>query len=457
MRRIMIAGTGSGSGKTTVVCGIMQALADRGLKISSFKCGPDYIDPMFHGKIIGTNSFNLDGFFCGDDMLRYLFDTNSAGGDISVIEGVMGFYDGVRLADGSEKASSHNVSMTLNCPAAVVIDCKGMSTSIGAVMKGFLTFRQPNNIRGFIFNRLPASLENYAKELCSELGTEYLGYMPTCRKAALESRHLGLVTADEIKDIKEKMKLLSFAAEENIRLDRLLELSDYTEFPQYSPPKFQSGKYNGLTVAVARDEAFSFIYRDNISLLEKMGCKIEWFSPLNDEIVPENADGIILSGGYPELHAKRLSENKTMLKSVHDRIIGGIPTIAECGGFIYLHKEAEGADGGTYPLAGVIDGRAFRTDRLGRFGYVYMTAHGETAVCSAGDIVSAHEFHYWDSTSCGESFTAEKPNGSRSWECVHGGHNSYMGFPHLYFYSDIRTAESFLDRCAEYHLLKGND
>ena len=197
MHRIMIAGTGSGCGKTTVTCALLSALARRNMKVSAFKCGPDYIDPMFYREILHTPSRNLDSFFCDRDMLLELFDEGSKDSDISVIEGVMGFYDG-------DEGSAYRVSEITETPVILVLNCRGMKESIGAVMQGFLQYNTPNRIAGFIFNNLPERLVPFAKELCDRFHTEYFGFLPL-HKYKLESHHLGLVTAAEIEDIEEKM------------------------------------------------------------------------------------------------------------------------------------------------------------------------------------------------------------------------------------------------------------
>lgn len=446
MKRIIIGGTGSGCGKTTVTCAVLQALCSRGLRVSSFKCGPDYIDPAFHEKIIGASAYNLDSFFCDDSTLCYLLNENSRGSDIAVIEGAMGFYDG---ADG--RGSAHSVSSITNTAAVVVIDCKGMSNSIGAVMKGFLEYRG-NNIVGFIFNRLPEKLVPLAKTLCAELKTEYLGFLPR-NEITLESRHLGLVTADETAGLKEKMQLLGRLAEKYILLDRMIETAD-RELPQFTPPQIaQTDHSRAPVISVARDRAFCFIYKDNISLLEKLGCEIVYFSPLTDKALPK-ADGLILCGGYPELYLRELSENKEMLSAIQSAIKSGIPTIAECGGFMYLHDSVEDSCGTKYKTVGVISGNAYKTEKLRRFGYITMTADRDNLLCKKGESFPAHEFHYWDSTSCGDGFTARKPDG-REWKCGHISENMYLGFPHLYLFSRIGMAENFVKRCAEYGGLNG--
>lgn len=442
MKRLIIAGTNSGCGKTTVTCAVLAALKARGCRVSAFKCGPDYIDPMFHREVIGIPSHNLDSFFCGDDTLRYLLNENSRGSDIAVIEGVMGFYDGAE-----ERGSAYSLSEITETPAAVVIDCRGMSDSIGAVMRGFLEYKRPNRIAGFIFNRLPERLIPLAKRLCEELGTLYLGCMPK-NDITLESRRLGLVTAAEIPDIKEKLAALGELAEKHI-LPYLLNGVPECGMPVSCVPSTAAVTGRPPVIAVARDTAFCFIYADNIDLLERMGCTVRYFSPLADRRVPEDADGLILCGGYPELHAEELSRNTEMLADIKLRIEQGMPVIAECGGFLYLHGTFEDMDGGEHTGAGVIPGKAYKTGKLNRFGYIRLTAKKDGLLCSTGNSFPAHEFHYFDSTSCGCDMTAEKPDG-RKWECVHLTAAMYAGFPHLYFYADTGIAKRFVNACQKY-------
>ena len=432
MSRIIIAGTGSGCGKTTVTCAVLSALKMNGKNVASFKCGPDYIDTMFHREAIGIPSHNLDGFFCDDDMLRYILD--GYGGDISVIEGVMGYYDGM-------EASSYSISKRTDTPAVIVIDCKGMSDSIGAVMKGFMEYRKPARIAGFIFNRLSEKMVPFAERLCKELGTEYFGFLPG-RVKAVESRHLGLVTASEIDDIKERLDSLGRLAKETILLEKLEKFcsSDIS----YKKPEIKKLS-NKPVIAVTYDKAFCFLYHENTDLLKKMGCEVRFFSPLSDSHVPD-ADGIMFLGGYPELHAQRISENISMREDIRKKLSGGMPYIAECGGFMYLHKYLKTPDGIEYPMCGVIDGYAYMTDRLKRFGYSELTASNDNILCQKGGKIKTHEFHYYESSCCGESFTAKKRDG-RSWKCGHADEKFYAGFPHIYYLSDIKLAESFVKKC----------
>lgn len=443
MKRIMIAGTNSGCGKTTVTCALLQALVSRGIKTSAFKCGPDYIDPMFHRKIIGARSNNLDAFFCDKDKMNFLICKNSF--DVSVIEGVMGFYDGV-----GEKFSSHQISADTDTPVIIVVDCKGMGASIGAVMHGFLHYRKPNNIVGFIFNRLPQSLINTAIKLCGEMGTEFFGAFPYEKSCVVDSRHLGLVTADEIENIKEKMQTLSKIAEENLLIDKIIEFSERTPKMQVSEINYAKIKGKKIKIAVAYDSAFCFYYEENFDLLREMGCEIVTFSPLSDEKIPDDASGLLIGGGYPELYAETLSENASMLEDIRKKINEKMPVIAECGGFMYLQKFIENGEKKRFKAVGIFEGTAFKTEKLQRFGYVNLTAKEDCMLCKKGEKIAAHEFHYWDCTSCGDGFCAEKLSGGAAYDCAFSSENMYAGFPHLYFYSDPKIAENFIKKCMEY-------
>ncbi len=436
MKRVMIAGVCSGCGKTTVTCAVLQALVNRGLAPAAFKCGPDYVDPMFHSRVIGVPSRNLDGWFCDKNLINYLL--NKHGGELSVIEGVMGFYDGV-----GEAASSRALALDTGTPAVVVIDCKGMSLSLGAVMRGFLTFREPNNIAGFIFNRLPESLVPTAKALCGEMGAAYLGRLPYKKDLSIESRHLGLVTAGEIADLKQKLNGLAALAEEHIMIDEILALGDRAQSLPFSPPAVPQISGKPPKIAVARDRAFCFYYEDNLDLLREMGCELAEFSPLKDGSLPEGVSGLILGGGYPELYAEELAANASMLADIRRKIGGGLPAVAECGGFMYLCKSI-----GKHNAVGVIDAAAYCAGGLRRFGYISLRTPKDSLF---GELcLPAHEFHYWDVTALGDDCEAVRARGGARYRCAYAGPSLYAGFPHLYLYSHPEAAAGFISKCQEY-------
>ncbi len=465
--RVLIAGTGSGSGKTTVTSGLLQCLVDRDLGVSAFKCGPDYIDPMFYERITGARAGNLDPFFSDENTLRWIVSQTEEKTDISVIEGVMGYYDGIGF---TSEASTFSVARAVEAPVILVINCRGMGASVGAVLKGFLDWPEitDSRIKGVIFNNMSEKLYLPASEMARAMGVKPLGYLPRRAALTLESRHLGLVTAAEIADIKGKMKLIASEMEKTVDIEGIIKLAaDAPQLTAAAPEwkkRFEKlitentaiknaevmgrGDARRVRIALASDDAFCFTYKENIALLQEAGCELIPFSPLNDKELPDDIDGVILSGGYPELHAAELAANESMLESIRQSRADGVPMIAECGGFMYLHETLEGADGNVYRMAGVVPGHCFRTDRLGRFGYVKLKALEGGLLCTEGSELKAHEFHYWDSEHCGESFLAVKPDGSRSWECGIMTDDMYAGFPHLFFYASPEAAMRFVGVCA---------
>lgn len=435
--RILIAGTGSGCGKTTVVCAILQALKNRGLDVASFKCGPDYIDPMFHSEIIGTPSTNLDLYFAGKELARGLFLKHSA--ELNVIEGVMGYYDGLSMQ--STESSSWHMAQTLNAPAILIVNGRGMALSAAALVKGFQTMRSPSSIAGVILNRVsPMSYPHLKAVIEQECSVHVYGYMPTNEACSLESRHLGLVTAQEVSDLREKMQTLAAQAQKSIELDALIELMQTQPDMEAEIPA--ANKMADVRIAVARDKAFCFYYRDNLELLEELGATLIPFSPLEDKELPE-CDGLFLGGGYPELYTGQLSQNKTMRESVRNAVQDGLPTIAECGGFMYLTDRIADAE-----MTGVIHGDCGDMKKLVRFGYAEFSAAEESLLFEKGGSVRGHEFHHWDTTLPGEALTAKKPTG-RGWKCAYTTETLYAGYPHLYLMSNPKLAERFIRKCDE--------
>lgn len=444
--RILLGAAASGSGKTLITCGLLQALKNRKLQVTSFKCGPDYIDPMFHSRVIGTKSRNLDSFFADEDTVRYLLEKNARDCEISVIEGVMGYYDG--LAGISPKASAYDVAKITKTPAVLIVNAKEMSLSAAAFIKGFVEYQEDSQIRGVILNQVSSMMYPRLKQIIEEeLSIKVYGYVPVVKDCVLESRHLGLVMPEEIVDLQQKLMELAEILEKSVDIDGLLELAEHAEeLPvQESPVAYHTGRK--IRIALAKDEAFCFFYQDNLELLEEMGAELVPFSPIHDKKLPEHIDGMLFHGGYPELYAKKLSENKEMLAAVCAAVQTGIPYMAECGGFMYLHQEMEDMEGHSWPMAGVIHGKSWRTPRLTRFGYITL----EDGTCFGEHVgaIRAHEFHYFDSDRCGEAYTAKKPLSSRSWKCIHSDGQGMSGFPHMYYYSNLRVPEQFLRACEE--------
>ena len=442
--RFMIAAPSSGSGKTLVTCGILQALVNRRLKVASFKCGPDYIDPMFHSRVIGARSKNLDAFFVGDETLRYLFGRTAETCDISVVEGVMGFYDGMGIL--SSEASSYDVSHKLDIPVVLLLNCRGTSLSVLPMLKGFLEFR-PNNIRGVIFNNMSQRVYETIAPAAREMGVEPIGYVPKVSDLVLESRHLGLVLPSEIDELKSKLNRLAEVLEGTLDLDALIALAGSAPDIDYTAPEV--GRIDGtVRIGLAADETFCFTYEDNVELLERCGAESVRFSPMSDTSLPD-VDGIVLSGGYPELHSAELESNASMLRDIREKVSAGMPCIAECGGFMYLHDRMEDQNGEMHSMCGVIPGEVRNTGKLTRFGYATFTPLVPDGVTRGGLSVKGHEFHYWDSDNCGSDWKAVKANG-REYTCIHDTGTMVAGYPHLYYYSNPEFALRFLERCREY-------
>jgi cobyrinic acid a,c-diamide synthase len=442
----MVAGGGSNSGKTTLTCALLALFSRRGLATAAFKCGPDYIDPMFHRETQGARSSNLDLYILGPDTVLDLLLENSARADIAVLEGAMGFYDGVGGSDG--EASAWHLSELTGTPVLLVEDCKGQALTVAAHIKGIADFRR-NNIRAVFLNRAGEGLFRTIKPAIErETGLPVAGYLPYIPECAIESRHLGLVTAAEIENLRQKIARLADTLEEILDIDALLAVADAAP-PLKLTPATRPAPPPGIRprIAVALDRAFCFYYEDGLRLIEKLGAELVSFSPLDDARLPPAVDGLVLGGGYPELYAARLSANKTMLASVRDAVNGGLPALAECGGFMYLHRELEGADGNRYPLAAVIDAACERTARLVRFGYAEFTANSDNLLCRAGEKLRGHEFHYWDSGSPGSGFTATKPVSGKSWPCVVATETLVAGFPHFHFCASPAAARRFVEKC----------
>ena len=456
--RILLAGTNSGCGKTTVVCAILQALKNRGEAIASFKCGPDYIDPMFHSAVLGLGCRNLDLQFFGENTLRYLL---SQGEGTAIIEGVMGYYDGIGV---SREASSYAVAKAAGAPAVLVVNARGAAHSILATLAGFFGLCPDSGIRGVILNNcspmLYPKLENLILEHFSG-AIQPLGFLPPLPECSIESRHLGLVTAAELSGLQEKLRILGENAEKYIHLDELLALAKTApeltwEMPVVTPDLGESHCAKGrcghrplredhtgskVRVAVAQDKAFCFYYQDNFRLLEQLGAELVPFSPLEDAALPENIQGLYLGGGYPELHAQALAKNKTMRADLRRALEGGLPCIAECGGFLYLQEQLLGQ-----PMVGFLKGSGFYTGHLVRFGYAQLTANRDSMLLRQGETLKIHEFHYYDVDDPGDGFTAKKASGS-SWQCGMVSDSLYAGFPHIHFYAKPIVAARFLDRC----------
>ena len=491
--RILFAAPQSGSGKTMITCGIIEVLKRQGKRVASFKCGPDYIDPMFHRQVLGVPAGNLDTYFTEDAVTRYLFWNKAKDADISILEGAMGYYDG--MGGTSLQASTYELAKVTETPVILIVDAKGASVSLAAVIKGIVEYKEDSGIEAILLNRVSAGYYDRIKAVIEkECQIPVIGYLPELKNLEVPSRHLGLVAPEEMNAFSAWVTDIAEALEQTVELDKLLTVAegasayaedveqqviyaDVEDVPDYLLPKWllhegtqvpeqteeEAVKVAGksttvrvpclsekVRIAVARDEAFSFYYAENLELLQRMGAELVFFSPLHDKELPKQIDGLLLGGGYPENFAKELEENVSMRESVRKACRKKIPCLAECGGFLYLQEKLEGSDGNTYKMTGALEGTGFRTQRLCRFGYVQVFNLSAGVIGESGHQLKGHEFHYWDSTENGGDCIAGKPGSSRTYSCMIHTNNLLAGFPHLYYYSNPQAVYHYLTRCQSF-------
>lgn len=452
LNRIMIAAPGSGSGKTLLTCALLKTCKDMGQKVVSYKCGPDYIDPMFHQKVLGIPSKNLDTFFTGEEETKRLFLKNRTEEEFAVLEGVMGLYDG--LGGIREEGSSYHLAGVTKTPIILVVDAKGMGRSVIPLIAGFLTYDKQQLIKGVILNRITKSFYGTIKPLIEEkLHISVLGYFPEDKQFHMGSRHLGLVMPDEQNNIRQQLQTASEQFKKSVSVDKIMQIAQEAEkiegSMQIPGVSIDLPKEKRPVIAVAKDESFCFYYEDNLVMLQEYGAIIEFFSPLRDKKLPDGCSGLLLGGGYPELYAEQLSGNKTMRSAIRQAIENGMPVVAECGGFMYLHSFIRNKEGKAYAMVGTIPAECRDKGKTVRFGYIEI-AERQSCFLPEGERIKGHEFHYFDSENNGSDCLAIKPVTAKSYPCVITGENHWMGFPHLYYPSNPLFAKSFVEKAAGY-------
>ena len=433
----MISGTGSGSGKTTVTAGLMRALAGRlcakaGREIVPFKCGPDYIDPMFHRFACGSPSVNLDTVLLGDDGTRRAFNNRMAGrgpGACAIVEGAMGLYDGQR---DTGKGSAADTAVLLDLPVFLIIDGRGMSQSAAALVGGFRDYDPRVRISGIIVNRIKneSHYRLLSEIIETQCGIPCVGWFPEDPALRLESRHLRLIPAEELESLSELLDRAADSIADHFDLGRILELS-YIDEPAEVPDPFEGceDRYRGLRIGVARDKAFNFYYTENLELLKKLGIELKFFSPIADAAPPE-VDALWFGGGYPEVFADRLEENVSMRKAVRAALEAGLPCYAECGGQIYLAEKIVPGDGKPRAGVGFLPDRIRMTDRLQRFGYADL----EIGLEGRSFGFPVHEFHHSVLEGDGD-YRGRLTKGTRRWPGMQVRKNTLAGYPHFHFYA----------------------
>lgn len=463
LNRIMLAAPKSGSGKTLLTCALLQVLKDKGLQVVSYKCGPDYIDPMFHENVIGIPSRNLDTFFTDEEITKSLLLKGRSEEEFAILEGVMGLYDG--LGGVREEGSSYHLAKVTKTPIILVVDAKGMGRSVIALIAGFLKYDKEKLIRGVILNKMSKSYYEIVKPMIvEELQINVFGYFLEQKDLHIESRHLGLVMPNEIHEIKAQLKRASEefynticvedimnVAKQAVELEdnNVLHLNTSSGIGDIDESYQKNIDILKPVIAVAKDEAFCFYYEENIEMLQENGAEIVYFSPLHDKGVPNNCDGILLGGGYPELYTEELGLNQSMLDSIRQAAINQVPIVAECGGFMYLHSAIIDKEGKRYQMAGVLPGVCKYTGKLVRFGYIEIQEK-HSSYLPQDELIKGHEFHYYESTDNGKDCLAIKPFTGRTYDCVIEKNNCWFGFPHLYYPSNPSFAQRFVQMTREY-------
>ena len=455
MAGFMITAASSGSGKTMITCGLLELFKRKGLNPLACKCGPDYIDGLFHKQVLELEGMNLDSYFEAPEELRDKYSCLSKD-HLPVVEGVMGYFDG--LGGSTTRASSWEVAHILDLPAVLVVDARGASVSLAAVIKGFLEFERPmgSQIKAVIFNRMSPMLYPRIRELVErETGIRAAGFVPELDFLKVGSRHLGLVLPEEIAGLREQMNRLGKCLEETIDWEFLEELGAEKEERDALEEENTEASCTAafsFRLGIAMDEAFCFYYQDNLRLLERLGGELVYFSPIHDRSLPEQLDGLILGGGYPELYCEALSLNESMREAVKKAAEGGLPVLGECGGYLYLLEELEAEDGRIWPMTGVLKGKGYKKGKNSRFGYIGVEAEKDSLYLKPGEQIRGHEFHYWDCEVLEEEWVmrAKKPVGNRSWPCIRIKNQVMAGFPHLFYPSCPAFAVRFAKACVRY-------
>ncbi len=452
--RIVIAGTNSGSGKTTFTAGLISALRSRGMTVQPFKTGPDYIDPGFHTLAAGRPCRNLDTMLLSRDGTLELFDRNSSGADLSVVEGVMGLFDGAGARD--ERGSTAHLAKMLKAPVLLVVNGRSMARSAAALVLGFSKFDRRVAVAGVLLNAL-GSANHYRilkEAIEGDTGIPVFGYLPRTADIAVPERHLGLVPSVEQEQGAEMIERIRLLIEEHVDVKGLLELARRAPLlPSYSPAIFAPpATPRGARIAVARDEAFHFYYQDNLDILEHLGATLLPFSPLRDPKLPEGTQGVYIGGGFPEEFAEKLSANESLRAELRAAADRGMPLFAECGGLMYLVERLEDKSGATHGMAGVFPGVTRMGKRLQALGYCGGTLERGALIGRKGASLRGHLFHWsiYDSEGNDELFSLRLEKNGSIYRDGLAKKNAFASYLHLHFGTNLAPARRFLERAAKF-------
>ncbi len=450
MKRILLAGTHSGVGKTMLTAGLIFALRRRGQQVIPFKVGPDYIDPGFHAAAAGVPAANLDSWMLPPDQVLEILHRRVPEGAFAVIEGAMGIYDG-RKGQGEIGSSAHVAKIT-ETPVVLVASGAKMARSAAALVGGYLQFDRDLPFAGIIFNRL--SGESHFQLLKDEVNSYFsipvFGYLAEDNRLTVPERHLGLLPAAENSDLEKLLTLLADMVEEKIAIEAILaSASAAGPLPQPIRKIFpEKSERFSCRIAIARDEAFSFYYAENLELLSCFGAELVPFSPLHDNKLPDETHGILLGGGFPEVFAAKLAQNEAIRQAVKAAALAGVPVYAECGGYMYLAQELQDSIGLIWPMAGVFPGRAVMRKKRRALGYVEVSGLAENFLLPENETCRGHEFHWSEMEQISDPVLFRKlPQGEIFGERIANCQGSYF---HLHFLSNPGIARRFVAACANY-------
>ncbi len=444
--RFVLAGTGSGVGKTTFTIGLMKALQEKGKVVQGFKCGPDYIDPSYHTAVTGRVSRNIDSWMFSHDAVRDIVARASMDADVSIIEGVMGFYDG--KSPLSDEGSAADISVVTESPVILIVNCASMARSVAAVVKGFQLLSDKPNIVGVIANQV-GSVGHYeiAKAAIEqECGIPVIGYLKRETGIDIPSRHLGLIPAIERGELDSFFDKLGALMAETIDLDLLLSL---TKAPvlQETGQLFAKQPTKDICIAVAKDAAFNFYYEENLALLRAKGATVQFFSPLANEPVPAEADGLYIGGGFPEEFADTLAKNAIVKSSIREAITKGLPTLAECGGFMYLTEAITNSQGERHEMLGVIPGEVAMQTKLAALGYREIFGTTSNFLIGQDEQAKGHEFHYSSYSGTHETPAYETKGRFGNKQEGYQNGNLVAGYTHFHFVSNPKLVDNWLTAC----------
>jgi cobyrinic acid a,c-diamide synthase len=451
VRAVVVAGTTSGVGKTTIATGLMGALVHRGLKVQPFKAGPDYIDPSYHAWVTGEASRNLDTWLLSHNAVTELFNRAMVNKDIAVIEGVMGLYDG--RSSLNEEGSTAELANLLRAPVLLVIDSRKGARSLAAMVTGYQAFDSSLRLGGVILNGIGSDTH---LRLCQEsiehyTGIPVMGYIPRRGNLSLPERHLGLIPAAEEPASKEFLELLVAQCEATLNIPQILRLSEQAMTPKPEPLLFPPvRKPTVAKIAVAKDKAFSFYYQDSLDLLEAWGAELAPFSPLQDTDLPRDISGLYIGGGFPELYATALADNKPIRQAIKVAAQQGMPTYAECGGLMYLGRTISDLEGNKYNMVGAVPASSQIDSPRLSLGYRTVQALGDGPILRRGETVRGHEFHW--------SVLKSSTNKANAYHILEKGEfregfqkkKLLASYIHLHLASLPHMASSFIENCRQF-------